>query len=116
MMPIGSSSSTIGRVVMPASQATILPRYHRATCRHANGLHLLIDAAESLGHVQRRVEPTRWLDRSEPRTFRAARPPALDLPALIQGLERLGSERNDFAVLGRGRENHMHPSRGRPHL
>src|SRR6266446_5077254 len=117
MMPIGSSSSTIGRLVIPASQATILPRYARATCRRANVLQFLNDPAASLRHVQRRVEPTRWLDRGEPRTLRAtgASPP-LDLPPLVQRLECLRGEGNDFAVLGSRRQNHMPASRGRPHL
>src|SRR5207245_5022769 len=90
MMPIGSSSSTIGRLVMPASQATILPRYARATCRRANVLQLLIDLAESLRHVQRRVVLTRRLDRGEARALGATA--ALDLPTAIEALQRLGCQ------------------------
>src|ERR1041384_5041379 len=117
MMPSGSSSSTSGRLVMPACKARVLPQLARPKVHEFNGLGLRKKTTAFLRHVQRRlsrVSLTRGLDRGEARALRL--PAALHLPAPIQRLQRLGRERDDAAARGFGREYHVDAARWRADL
>src|SRR5213592_4555684 len=119
MMPIGSSSSTRGKVVMPPCEASFLPQDDHRKCREIRRLAGRARAQSSIRHVQgglRRVELTRRLDRRESSAVRAAACLTLDLPAAIQSLQHLRAEGDDFAGF-RGRwEDHVHATRRRPDL
>src|ERR1041384_7624451 len=108
MIPSGSSSSTSGRLVMPACKARVLPQLARPKVHEFNGLGLRKRTTALLRHVQHRlsrVSLTRGLDSGEARALRL--PAALHLPTAIQRLQRLGRERDDAAARGLGREYHV---------
>src|SRR3989441_12803667 len=111
MMPMGSSSSrTRGKLVIvnpshvagtcftkqSACHAPLRATWRPATCNVRGG-----GAEWLVRHVQRCVRLTLGLEGGEARA-RLGAAAARDLPAVVQGLQRLGGERDDMGG-GRGR-------------